>query len=120
MMYIFSVNFNQNNLLEETKHRAAGMRIQLSSKSATHKRDSQNYEIKWLSSLYFFLLENIFSQKFTSFACKLINFIYFFKKEFLLGLETSKSFFFLMWTIFKVFIEFITIFLLFRVLVSWP
>lgn len=43
MMYIFSVDFNQNNLLEEAKHRAAGMRIQLSSKSATHERDSQNY-----------------------------------------------------------------------------
>ena len=31
-----------------------------------------------------------------------------------------KVFFFLMWTIFKVFIEFVTILLLFYVLISWP
>ena len=31
-----------------------------------------------------------------------------------------KIFFFLMWTIFKVFIEFVTILLLFNVLVFWP
>lgn len=35
---IFSVDFNQNSLLQEIKHRAAGMRVQLSSKPATHER----------------------------------------------------------------------------------
>ena len=60
--------------------------------SQPHTRDSQHSETVWLSSLYFFFWKIYFHKNLLFPHASLLTFLFIFFKEFLLGLETSKSF----------------------------